>query len=78
MGASIGQEILTGFTESIRRAQGRPVAQIAVLSKDQAAWQRRMELNVTETARVLGPPLVIGDLHREIKDALAACRGAGQ
>ena len=78
MGASIGREILTGFTESIRRAQGRPVAQIAVLSKDQTAWQRRMELNATETARVLGPPLVIGDLHREIRAALAACGAAGQ
>ncbi|HAA48385.1 MAG TPA: serine/threonine protein kinase [Planctomycetaceae bacterium] len=78
MGASIGREILTGFTESIRRAQGRPVAQIAVLSKDQTAWQRRMELNATETARVLGPPLVIGDLHREIRAALAACGAVGQ
>jgi len=78
MGGSVGNEILTGFSQSIQRAEGRAVAQIAVLSKEQTAWKRRMELNVTETARVLGHPIVLGDLQREIKIALEALHGAGQ
>ena len=78
MGGSVGSEILTGFTESIQRSRGRSVVQIAVLAKEQAAWKRRLELNVSETARVMGHPIVLGDLQREIEAALAARNGATQ
>ncbi|GIS61287.1 MAG: hypothetical protein CM1200mP2_35120 [Planctomycetaceae bacterium] len=40
MGGAIGSEIVTGFKESARRTDGRPIAQIAVLSKDQAAGEK--------------------------------------
>ncbi len=78
MGGSIGSEILTGFKESIRRSQGRPVAHIAVLSKDQTAWKKRLDPSVTETARVMTHPIVLGDLRREIEDALSARHGVTQ
>ena len=76
MGGSIGAELLSGFTESIKRVQGRPIAQVAVLSKEQSGWLGRLETSVSDTARVLGHPIVLGDLKREIEDALAARNGA--
>jgi len=75
IGGSIGAEILSGFTESIQRTQGRPIAQVAVLSKEQTGWLSRLESSVSDTARVLGHPIVLGDLQREIEDALAARNG---
>ena len=72
MGGSVGAEILSGFTESIQRTQGRPIAQVAVLSKEQTGWLGRLETSVSDTARVLGHPIVLGDLKREIEEALAA------
>ncbi len=78
MGGSVGPGILNGFTESIRLSQGRPVAQIAVLSKEQNRWLGRMENTATKTARVLGHPIVLGELRDEIEDALAARNGLTQ
>ena len=75
MGGAIGSEIVTGFKESARRTDGRPIAQIAVLSKDQAAWEKRLGALVSETARVMAHPIVLGDLKQEIQSALAACSG---
>ena len=75
MGGAIGPELVTGFKESARRTDGRPIAQIAVLSKDQSAWEKRLEASVSETARVMAQPIVLGDLKREIQSALAACPG---
>ncbi|HAA61407.1 MAG TPA: serine/threonine protein kinase [Planctomycetaceae bacterium] len=76
MGGAIGSEIVTGFKESARRTDGRPIAQIAVLSKDQAAWEKRLGALVSETARVMAHPIVLGDLKQEIQSALAACSGS--
>ena len=47
-------------------------AQIAVLSKEQTGWLGRLETSASDTARVLGHPIVLGDLQREIEEALAA------
>ena len=52
-----------------------PIAQIAVLSKEQSAWENRLSASVSETARVMAHPIVLGDLKREIESALAACPG---
>ncbi len=73
MGGSIGREILDGFKDAVRRSQDRPIAQVAVLSKDQLTWERRLDDTVSTTARVLTHPLVLGDLKTEIQEALA-CR----
>ena len=75
MGGAIGPELITGFKESAQRTDGRPIAQIAVLSKEQSAWENRLSASVSETARVMAHPIVLGDLKREIESALAACPG---
>ncbi|MFP6767275.1 MAG: serine/threonine-protein kinase [Planctomycetaceae bacterium] len=73
MGGSIGQELLDGFKDAVRRSQDRPIAQVAVLSKEQLTWERRLDETISKTARVLTHPLVLGDLMTEIQEALACC-----
>ncbi len=78
MGGAVGSELVTGFEESLRRTEGRPFALIAVLSKDQSTWTHQLEAHVSETARVMAHPIVLGDLNREIETALAARDGVSE
>lgn len=76
MGGSVGQQVVEGFKSASEQITTRPVAIIAVLSKEQTGWEQRLDDSLSPTARVVTHPIVLGDLRRTIEEAVA--HGSGR